>query len=222
MHSLISEYLAALRLDSTQAAALRSLGGYQGKQQRYAAQSPKAVKGLHQIAVVEPTESSNQLENIVVALSRLKSLIIRNATPKSRSEQEIAGCHDALALVFVYEFTAHRPFNERVVLQLHTLFDHFNYVVGRYISLERIFENTTEGSRNTFEASSQDWHQGQHDVKLWLDYFWGALLRVYQEFEERVGTIEYSRAARAIGYARKCWSAPCCSRFPRLKKLARV
>ncbi|HHM8030964.1 TPA: cell filamentation protein Fic, partial [Pseudomonas aeruginosa] len=94
MHSLTPEYLTALRFDGTQAATLRALGEYQGKQQLYAAQSPEALKGLRQIAVVESTESSNRLEGVVVAPSRLKSLVIRNAAPKSRSEQEIAGYRD--------------------------------------------------------------------------------------------------------------------------------
>jgi len=46
---LTPEYLAALRFDGTQAATLRLLGEYQGKQQLYAAQSPEALKGLRQI-----------------------------------------------------------------------------------------------------------------------------------------------------------------------------
>jgi Fic family protein len=73
---------------------------------------------------------------------------------------------------------------------------HFDYAVGRYISLERIFEETKEGYYETLEASSQGWHQGQHDAKPWLDYFWGALLRAYREFEERVGTIERGRGSK--------------------------
>jgi Fic family protein len=70
---------------------------------------------------------------------------------------------------------------------------HFDYAVGRYISLERIFEETKEGYYETLEASSQGWHQGEQDVKPWLDYFWGVLLRAYREFEERVGSLTYSR-----------------------------
>ena len=54
---------------------------------------------------------------------------------------------------------------------------HFDSVVGRYISLERLFEETKESYCETLEASSQGWLQGRHDVKHWLDYFWGALLR---------------------------------------------
>ncbi len=70
---------------------------------------------------------------------------------------------------------------------------HFDYVVGCYISLERIFEETKESYYETLKASSQGWQQGQHDIKPWLGYFLGVLLRAYREFEERVGTIEYGR-----------------------------
>ena len=117
MHSLTPGYLSALRFDGNQAATLRALGKYQGKQQLYATQSPEALKDLRQVAVVESTESSNRLEGVVVAPSRLKSLVIRNATPKSRSEQEIAGYRDALALI--HESAMHMVFSEGLVLQLH-------------------------------------------------------------------------------------------------------
>jgi hypothetical protein len=33
-------------------------------------------------------------------------------------------------------------------------------------------------------------------VKPWLDYFWGALLRAYREFEARVGAIERGRGSK--------------------------
>lgn len=250
MHSLTPEYLVALRFDGTQAATLRALGEHQVKQQLlYAAQSPEVLKGLRQIAVVEPNESSNPLEGVVVAPSRLKSLVIRNATLKTHSDQEIAGYHDALALI--HDSAADMLFSEGLVLQLHTqlyrympqaggrwkvindditqrhsdgtsrlrfqsvaahltpmamadltqhyataldqhladprvlvplamldslcihpisdgngrmsrlltllLLYHFDYAVGRYISLERIFEETKEGYFETLEASLQGW-----------------------------------------------------------------
>ena len=40
--------------------------------------------------------TSNRLESVVVAPARPKSPMIRNATPRSRSEQEVAGYRDAL------------------------------------------------------------------------------------------------------------------------------
>lgn len=66
---------------------------------------------------------------------------------------------------------------------------HFGYSVGRYISLERIFEDSKETYYETLEASSQNWHQGKHDPNPWLNYFWGALLRAYSEFAERIGSL---------------------------------
>ncbi len=43
---------------------------------------------------------------------------------------------------------------------------------------------------------TQGWHEEKHDVRPWLNYFWGALLRAYKEFEERVGNIERGRGAK--------------------------
>jgi Fic family protein len=81
------------------------------------------------------------------------------------------------------------------LLTLQLLY-HFDYAVGRFISLERIFEESKESYYETLEASSQGWHEGEHNIAPWLDYFWGALLRAYKEFEERVGTIERGRGAK--------------------------
>ena len=81
------------------------------------AQSPEVLSDLRQVAVVESTESSNRLEGVVVAAHRLKSLVLKNATPQSRSEQEVAGYRDALGLI--HESGEQMPFSEGTVLQLH-------------------------------------------------------------------------------------------------------
>ncbi len=73
---------------------------------------------------------------------------------------------------------------------------HFGYEVGRYISLERIFEESKETYYETLEASSKDWHEGKHNSFPWLRYFWGTLLRAYQEFEDRVGQIDTARGSK--------------------------
>ncbi len=288
MHSLSPDYLAKLRFDARQLATLRALGEYQGKQRLYVAQSPEVLSDLRQVAAVESTESSNRLEGVVVAPSRLKSLVLKNAAPKSRSEQEVAGYRDALALI--HESGPQIPFSEGTVLQVHgmlyrympqsgghwkatnndiverhpdgtsrirfrpvaahltpmamadlvaryrialdqhladplvlvplaildflcihpfpdgngrmarlltlQLLYHFDYDVGRYISLERIFEESKESYYDTLEASSHGWHEAAHDIAPWLTYFWGVLLRAYKEFEERVGTLTHGRGAK--------------------------
>lgn len=288
MHSLSPDYLATLRFDTQQLATLRALGEFRGKQALFVAQSPEVLSDLRQVAVVESTESSNRLEGVVVAAHRLKSLVLRNATPQSWSEQEVAGYRDALGLI--HESGEQMPFSEGTVLQLHgilyrympqpgghwkatnndiierhpdgssrirfrpvaahltpmamadttaryrtaldrhladplvlvplvildflcihpfpdgngrmarlltlQLLYHFDCAVGRFISLERIFEESKESYYETLEASSQGWHDAAHDVAPWLDYFWGALLRAYGEFEARVGTLARGRGAK--------------------------
>ena len=73
---------------------------------------------------------------------------------------------------------------------------HFNYEVGRYISIERVYEQTKEGYYETLEASSQGWHEGRQDPNPWLNYFWGVLLRAYREFEERVEEVRKRKVPR--------------------------
>ena len=76
------------------------------------------------------------------------------------------------------------------------LFYHFDYQVGRFISLERIFEESKESYYETLETSSKGWHQGKHDVMPWLRYFWGVILRAYKEFENRVGNIRTGKGSK--------------------------
>jgi Fic family protein len=74
---------------------------------------------------------------------------------------------------------------------------HFNYEVGRYLSIERVYEQTKEGYYETLEASSQGWHESRHDPSPWLNYSWGVMLRAYREFEERVGAVRKGRGSKS-------------------------
>jgi len=71
------------------------------------------------------------------------------------------------------------------------------YQVGRYISLERLIEQSHETYYDMLEASSRDWHESEHDVMPWVRYFWGVLLHAYQEFEDRVGNIAAGRGSKS-------------------------
>jgi Fic family protein len=93
----------------------------------------------------------------------------------------------------VLDFLCIHPFadgNGRVGrLTTLLLLYHHGYAVGRYISLERIIEDSKESYYETLERSSRGWHDGEHDVHPWLNYFWGAQQRASREFEERVGGV---------------------------------
>lgn len=100
----------------------------------------------------------------------------------------------------ILDFLCVHPFSDgngrtaRLLTML--LLYHFDYQVGRFISLERIFEESKESYYETLEVSSQGWHENKHNVMPWLNYFWGTLLRAYKEFEERVGTIRGGRGSK--------------------------
>ena len=70
------------------------------------------------------------------------------------------------------------------------------YEAGRYISLERIVEESKETYYEALFASSQAWHQAEHDFRHWWEYFLGKLTAAYNEFESRVGTLTSARGAK--------------------------
>jgi len=69
--------------------------------------------------------------------------------------------------------------------------------VGRYISLERVVEQSKETYYEALGLSSSGWHEGRHDPHPWLDYFWGVLLKAYGEFTDRVGTLNRESGAKS-------------------------
>ena len=111
--------------------------------------------------------------------------------------------HDPLCLIplGILDFLCVHPFadgNGRVArLLTMLLLYHFDYRVGRYISLERIFEDSKETYYETLERSSVAWHENAHDPHPWMNYFWGVLLRAYEEFEQRVGRISRGKGSKS-------------------------
>ncbi len=71
---------------------------------------------------------------------------------------------------------------QRLTLQFHY---HFNYAVGCFIGLERLFEESKESYDETLEASSEGWYDGAHNSVPWMDYFRGAVLRAYSKWQSK-------------------------------------
>lgn len=289
MKSLSPTFLDELRLSAEQGATLRKIGEHKGRQALFERQTPEVLDMLRQAALIESSESSNRIEGIIAPHKRIERIVLKTATPRNRSEQEIAGYRDVLNLV--HESTKGIPVTVRVIQQLHqvlyrylpsdggqwkpvdneivekdaegrilrvrfkavsavetpgamdelihrhatavdqegkeplvviplTVLDflcihpftdgngriarlltllllyHFDYQVGKYISLERIFEESGQTYYDSLEASSHGWHDGRHDVIPWMGYFWGVLLRAYAEFEDRVGAVGGGRGSK--------------------------
>jgi Fic family protein len=284
--SLSPAFLNALTFSTQQVAAIHRLGEARGRQQLFVQQAPQQLEALRHSAVVESTESSNRIEGIVVAAGRVAELVDHDATPRNRSEHEIAGYRDALRLI--HDSHEAMSFSTNVILQLHSMLFQYmagqgglwkstdneivekdrqgrtvrvrfkataavatpqametlagdyrrairnydadplvviplaildllcihpfrdgngriarlatlmllyqsDYRVGRYVSLERIIEESKDTYYEALERSSQRWHDSGHDPHPWLDYFWGVLIRAYREFEERVERLKGSK-----------------------------
>lgn len=102
---------------------------------------------------------------------------------------------------YVLDFLCIHPFrdgNGRMarLLSLLMLY-HAGFAVGRYISLEKIIEDTKETYYEALYKSSQGWHERKHNLTPWSEYFLGVmLLTAYREFEKRVGLVETSKGAK--------------------------
>ncbi len=131
-------------------------------------------------------------------------------TPGAMSElcSDLAAVWDSeaadrlLALnAFILDFLCIHPFrdgNGRVARLLTLLLLYAaGYEVGRYISLERIVEQTKETYYEALWRSSQCWETGQHDLTPWYQYSLSVLIYAYREFEARVGELLTSRGAKS-------------------------
>jgi hypothetical protein len=65
-----------MKLSAEQGATRRSIGEYEGKQELFERQTPEVLKTLRGVALVESSESSNRIEELVP----------NTATPRNRSE----------------------------------------------------------------------------------------------------------------------------------------
>ena len=87
------------------------------------------------------------------------------------------------------DFLCIHPFrdgNGRVSRLLLLLFLYkLGFMAVRYISLERIIEQSKNRNYETLQASSQGWHDGRHDAWPYVNYLLFILKEVYQEFESR-------------------------------------
>jgi len=72
------------------------------------------------------------------------------------------------------------------------------FTVGRYISLEKLIEENRESYYDTLQASSSGWHEGQHSLGPWTEFFLGViLLGAYRELERRTGELTMARGAKS-------------------------
>jgi hypothetical protein len=113
------------------------------------------------------------------------------------------GKHEPLIIIALYvlDFLCVHPFldgNGRMSRLLSVLaLYHQGYEVGRYISLERIIEQTKESYYETLFIASQGWHESAHKPMSWVSYWLGTVLAAYRELDNRVGGMATGHGAKA-------------------------
>jgi Fic family protein len=279
--------LRELALPPVTVGLLTAIAEAKGRQELYAKQSLQLLKAFREMALVLSVESSNRIEGVTVEPERLRPLVVGNARPRNRSEEEIQGYRRALNLIhtnagnlsitpdilrrlhriiqegaadagewkraenqivefrqgaapvvrfqpvsatetpaaveelclsyhhaldqdhvpalvviaaLVFDFLCIHPFrdgNGRVsrLLTLLALYQH-GYEVGRYISLERLVEESREDYYEVLRLSSEGWHGSGHELFPWLNYFLTVLRRAYHDFEDRAGRVKTPRGAK--------------------------
>ncbi len=92
--------------------------------------------------------------------------------------------------VFIFDFVSIHPFNDgngRMSRLLTLLLLHQSgYIIGKYISIEKIIEETKETYYDSLEKSSINWHNNKNDYSYFVEYYLGIILKAYKEFTSRV------------------------------------
>ena len=63
------------------------------------------------------------------------------------------------------------------------------YIVGKYISLEKLIENTKESYYDCLQQSSTNWYENKNDYEPFVKYMLGVVLAAYREFSSRVSLL---------------------------------
>lgn len=99
---------------------------------------------------------------------------------------------DPLLLIpmFILDFLCIHPFNDgngrmSRLLTLLLLY-RSGYIVGKYVSIEMIIEQTKETYYEVLQESSAGWHEGENAYLPFVKYYLEVILSAYKDFSTRV------------------------------------
>ncbi len=105
-----------------------------------------------------------------------------------------------IVATFVFDLLCIHPFrdgNGRVSrLATSLLLQSQGFQVPRYMSLERLVEESKEEYYRVLKLCSEGWHEGKNEIVPWWNYFLGTLRSAYKEFEHQVESVG-SRPAKS-------------------------
>ncbi len=100
--------------------------------------------------------------------------------------------YDPLLIIpmFILDFLCIHPFNDgngrlSRLLTLLLLY-RSGYIVGKYISIEQLIEQSKETYYETLQQSSADWHEGTNNYLPFVRFLLGVIVAAYRDFSSRI------------------------------------
>lgn len=95
--------------------------------------------------------------------------------------------------MFILDFLCIHPFNDgngRIsrLLTLLLLY-RSGYIVGKYISIEKLIETSKDTYYEALEDSSRCWHEEENNYEPFVKYMLGVIVNAYREFSTRVSLL---------------------------------
>lgn len=109
---------------------------------------------------------------------------------------------DALLIIplFIIDFLCIHPFNDgngrmsRLLILL--LLYQNDYIVGKYISLEKLIERTKVSYYDVLQESSQGWIEDENNYEPFVKYILGVIVAAYREFFDRAQIVEEKKVPK--------------------------
>ena len=102
---------------------------------------------------------------------------------------------------FILDFLCIHPFsdgNGRMsrLLTLLLLY-RSGYIVGKYISIEKLIERTRQSYYDALQASSVGWHENANDYAPFTQYLLGVILAAYRDFSDRIDVLSVQNPGKS-------------------------
>ena len=110
---------------------------------------------------------------------------------KAYDEAVMQGADPLLLIpMFILDFLCIHPFNDgngrmSRLLTLLLLY-RSGYIVGKYISIEKVIEQSKETYYEALQQSSLGWHENENDYAPFVRYMLGTIVAAYRDFSSRV------------------------------------
>lgn len=122
---------------------------YKGRQELYLKQKPEELNKLIEIAKIQSTEASNEIEGIRTTNTRLKQLMADKTAPRNRDEEEIMGYRDVLNTI--HENYEYIPIRANYILQLQRdLFQYSEKGIGSHFKNTQNYISAADTEGNEF------------------------------------------------------------------------